>query len=60
MKGHGMSVRGTSVRDAVFRSFYTKQDATVQLQATLLGGSHTGLTAREARDAVNATESDSL
>ncbi|KLO10095.1 arad-like aldolase/epimerase [Schizopora paradoxa] len=60
MKGHGMAVRGFSVRDAVFRSFYTRQDATVQLQARLLGGHNTGLTAREAMDAENTTESDSL
>lgn len=60
MKGHGMAVRGFSVRDAVFRSFYTQQDATVQLQARLLGGHNTGLTAREAMDAENTTESDNL
>lgn len=61
MKGHGMAVRGFSVRDAVFRSFYTLEDATVQLQARLLGGGpNTGLTPREAMDAENTTESDSL
>jgi len=61
MKGHGMAVRGSSVRDAVFRAFYTRQDATVQLQIRLLGGgANTGLTAREAKDAVNATENDNL
>ena len=62
MKGHGMAVRGFSVRDAVFRSFYTKQDATVQLQATLLGRGvePMGLTPREAMDAENTTESASL
>jgi len=61
MKGHGMAVRGFSVRDAVFRAFYTRQDATVQLQARLLGGgANTGLTAREAMDAENTTESDNL
>ncbi|KAF8953605.1 arad-like aldolase/epimerase [Flammula alnicola] len=59
MKGHGMAVRGSSVRDAVFRSFYTLQDAKVQFQATLLGGS-TGLTPREAQDGANTTESTSL
>jgi len=57
MKGHGMAVRGLSVRDAVFRAFVTKQDATVQLQKILLGGNpRDGLTAREAADAANTTE----
>jgi HCOMODA/2-hydroxy-3-carboxy-muconic semialdehyde decarboxylase len=61
MKGHGMAIRGASVRDAVFRAFYTKQDATVQLQSILLGGTaQGGLTAREAVDAANTTESANL
>lgn len=62
MKGHGMAIRGASVRDAVFRAFYTKQDATVQLQSILLGGNPQtdGLTAREAMDAANTTESANL
>lgn len=59
MKGHGMAVRGGTVRDAVFRSFYALQDAKVQLQTAMLGGS-AGLTAREAQDAANTTESASL
>ncbi|KIJ31222.1 hypothetical protein M422DRAFT_186286, partial [Sphaerobolus stellatus SS14] len=59
MKGHGMAVKGASVRDAVFRSFYTVQDAKIQFQAAMLGGS-AGLTAREAQDGANTTESASL
>lgn len=59
MKGHGMAVRGSSVRNAVFRSFYTLQDAMVQLQAIMLGGAH-GLTPREAHDGANTTENASL
>ncbi|EIM84660.1 arad-like aldolase/epimerase [Stereum hirsutum FP-91666 SS1] len=59
MRGHGMSVRGSSVRDAVFRSVYTRDDAIVQLNAAMLGGS-TGLSAREAADGANTTESESL
>ena len=56
-----MAVRGLSLRDAVFRAFYARQDAIVQFQAIMLGGPHVqGLTAREARDAENTTESDSL
>ncbi|KAJ7213811.1 arad-like aldolase/epimerase [Mycena haematopus] len=38
MRGHGMAVRSTSIREVVFSSFYIKQDATVQLQGILLGG----------------------
>lgn len=61
MKGHGMALRGASVRDAVFRSFYAREDAVVQLQSIQLGGPHVmGLTAREAHDGANTTESESL
>jgi len=61
MKGHGMAVRGESVRDAVFRAFYTMLDAQVQLQTHLLGGSpQDGLNAREASDSANTTESANL
>lgn len=60
MKGHGMAIRGSSVRDAVFRAFYTLQDARVQFQAIQLGGHLVqGLTAREARDGASTTESPS-
>ncbi|KAF8192953.1 arad-like aldolase/epimerase [Pholiota molesta] len=59
MKGHGMAVRGSSVRDAVFRAFYTLQDAKVQFQARMLG-KDVGLTAREAMDGATTTESASL
>ncbi|KAJ7470813.1 arad-like aldolase/epimerase [Mycena latifolia] len=38
MRGHGMAVRAASIREAVFSSYYIKQDATVQLQGILLGG----------------------
>jgi len=59
MRGHGMAVRGASLRDAVFRSFYTKQAATVQLQSIQLGGSAASvLTPREAIDAANTTEAN--
>ncbi|KAF9474659.1 arad-like aldolase/epimerase [Pholiota conissans] len=59
MKGHGMAVRGSSVRDAVFRAFYTLQNAKVQFQARMLG-KDVGLTAREAMDGATTTESLSL
>lgn len=56
-----MVLRGASVRDAVFRSFYAREDAVVQLQSIQLGGPHVmGLTAREAHDGANTTESESL
>ena len=37
MRGHGMTVAAPSVREAVFRSFYTKVNAQVQAQAHGLG-----------------------
>ncbi|KAJ4480162.1 arad-like aldolase/epimerase [Lentinula aciculospora] len=66
MKGHGMAVRGTSVRNAVFRAFYTMQNADVQSMATLLGAlalggqPPAGLSPRVDMDATTTFESDSL
>ncbi|KAF8151336.1 arad-like aldolase/epimerase [Crassisporium funariophilum] len=66
MKGHGMAIRGASIRDAVYRSFYTKQSAVVQFQAVLLGSlspggqQPMGLTARQAMDAATTNEGESL
>ncbi|KAJ7588534.1 arad-like aldolase/epimerase [Mycena floridula] len=63
MKGHGMAVRGVSLRDAVFRAFYARQNAIVQFQSVMLGGGISGdigLSPREAEDAANTTESASL
>jgi len=62
MKGHGMAVKGAGVRDAVFRAYYTKQNAINQLQGILLGGGKQpqGLTAREAVDSANTTEGANL
>ncbi|KAJ6538580.1 class II aldolase and Adducin N-terminal domain-containing protein [Mycena sp. CBHHK59/15] len=50
--GHGMAVRAPSLCEAVFSSFYIKQDATVQLQGILLGGGKAplGLSKREVMD----------
>ncbi|KAJ6577577.1 class II aldolase and Adducin N-terminal domain-containing protein [Mycena capillaripes] len=42
MRGHGMAVRASSIREVVFSSYYIKQDATVQLQGILLGGGSGG------------------
>jgi HCOMODA/2-hydroxy-3-carboxy-muconic semialdehyde decarboxylase len=38
MRGHGMTVIGDSVPEAVFRSIYTEMNARLQLQATQLEG----------------------
>jgi ribulose-5-phosphate 4-epimerase/fuculose-1-phosphate aldolase len=38
MRGHGMTVVGESVPEAVFRSIYTEMNARLQLQATALEG----------------------
>ena len=38
MRGHGMTIVGDSVPEAVFRSIYTEMNARLQLQATQLGG----------------------
>lgn len=55
-----MAIRGTSVRNTVFRAFYTRQSAMVQAQAMMLGGGKPGLTAREASDAATTNEGESL
>ena len=38
MRGHGMTVIGESIPEAVFRSIYTEMNARLQLQATQLEG----------------------
>ena len=38
MRGHGMTVIGASVQEAVFRAVYTEMNARLQLQATQLEG----------------------
>ncbi|KAJ7305645.1 arad-like aldolase/epimerase [Mycena albidolilacea] len=60
MRGHGMAIRADSIRDAVFNAYYTKQDATVQLQSFILGGGKTlpiALNAREITDATTTCKS---
>ncbi|KIK57134.1 hypothetical protein GYMLUDRAFT_46363 [Collybiopsis luxurians FD-317 M1] len=65
MTGHGMAVRGTSVRNVVFRSYYTMENANVQSTTTFLGAlamggkSPTGLSPRVAMDATTTNEGDS-
>ena len=38
MRGHGMTVVGGSVPEAVFRSIYTEMNARLQIQASRLEG----------------------
>jgi HCOMODA/2-hydroxy-3-carboxy-muconic semialdehyde decarboxylase len=38
MRGHGMTVVGGSVQEAVFRAIYTEMNARLQLQAEQLEG----------------------
>ena len=38
MRGHGMTVIGASVQEAVFRAIYTEMNARLQIQATQLEG----------------------
>jgi HCOMODA/2-hydroxy-3-carboxy-muconic semialdehyde decarboxylase len=37
LRGHGMAVAAPSIRDAVFRSIYTRENAQVELEALKLG-----------------------
>ena len=67
MTHHGLAIRAPSVRNAVFCAFYARQDAIVTLQTIQLLGvpawknaGNFGLTPREASDAEETTESDSL
>jgi ribulose-5-phosphate 4-epimerase/fuculose-1-phosphate aldolase len=55
MRGHGVTVVGGSVREAVFRAIYTEMNARVQLQSMVLEGPIEFLSDHEARavDAAN-------
>ena len=55
MRGHGMTVVGGSIPEAVFRAVYTEMNARVQLQASVLEGPIQFLSDHEARavDAAN-------
>ncbi len=48
MRGHGNSVVGPTLRDAVFRAYYTEVNARLQLQAITIGGPINFLTKEEA------------
>ena len=49
MRGHGMTVIGESVPEAVFRAIYTEMNARLQLQATQLEGPIEFLSEEEGR-----------
>jgi HCOMODA/2-hydroxy-3-carboxy-muconic semialdehyde decarboxylase len=51
MRGHGMVAVASSVPEAVFRAYYTGQDAQLQADALRLGGSPTYLTPGESASA---------
>ena len=48
MRGHGDTVVGPTLRDAVFRAYYTEVNARLQLQAITIGGPINFLTKEEA------------
>jgi hypothetical protein len=50
-----MAICAPSIRDAVFSAYYTKQDATVQLQGYILGGGKTPPMTLNAREITDAT-----
>jgi len=54
MRGHGMSVVGDSVAEAVFRAIYTEMNARLQLRSTLLEGPIEFLSDEEGRRATAA------
>src|SRR6267378_2069025 len=49
MRGHGMTIVGDSVQEAVFRAIYTEMNARLQLQATALEGPIAFLSDEEGR-----------
>jgi ribulose-5-phosphate 4-epimerase/fuculose-1-phosphate aldolase len=56
MRGHGMTVVGASVAEAVFRSIYTEANAKLQLQAMGLEGPIEFLTDAEGRGATKVNQ----
>ncbi|HTM59762.1 MAG TPA: class II aldolase/adducin family protein [Burkholderiales bacterium] len=54
MRGHGMTVIGASVQEAVFRAVYTEMNARLQLQATQLEGPIEFLSDEEGRRSTTA------
>ena len=56
MRGHGMTVVGESVPEAVYRAIYTEMNARLQLQATLLEGPIEFLSETEGRFSTEANQ----
>jgi len=56
MRGHGMTVVGAGVPEAVYRAIYTEKNARMQLQATLLDGPIEFLSDEEGRRATKANQ----
>jgi HCOMODA/2-hydroxy-3-carboxy-muconic semialdehyde decarboxylase len=56
MRGHGMTVVGESVPEAVFRSVYTEMNARLQLQAEQLQGPIEFLSELEGRSSTKANQ----
>jgi len=54
MRGHGMTVVGETVREAVFRAYYTEMNARLQLQAESLEGPIQFLSEAEGKGATAA------
>jgi HCOMODA/2-hydroxy-3-carboxy-muconic semialdehyde decarboxylase len=54
MRGHGMTVVGSSVQEAVFRAIYTEMNARLQLQAESLEGPIQFLSDTEGRRSTEA------
>ena len=57
MRGHGMTIVGDSVQEAVFRAIYTEMNARLQLQAQSLEGPLTFLNEAEGKGATAANRS---
>lgn len=43
MRGHGFTVQGSSIQDAVLRAVYTQQNASIQTTALITRAAHFGL-----------------
>jgi len=56
MRGHGSTVVGGSIRQAVYRAVYAELNARYQLQAMQLGGEVTFLSEGESRACVQNVE----
>ena len=56
MRGHGVTIVGSTIPIAVGRSIYLERNATLQMQAMALGGSVTYLDPEEARQLIASGE----